>query len=390
MDAIKLSSLEGPINYLAYSLKRKGITPGEKVAFIASNERSVVILFLALFRLGAIACPLSTRFPNLKPYLDILKPEFLLDVNQLSFAKAPLLSYQIREDQLATMIFTSGSSAQPKIACHTYGNHLYSALGINERLPFGAEESWHLSLPLYHVAGIAILFRCLVADATLLLMKEPLEKATHLSLVPTQLFRLDKPLQATILIGGAPIAPSLYLKGYHLRTSYGLTEMSSTVTLDGQILPYREIKLAPDGEILVRGKTLFQGYYLEAPVQPGEWFHTRDLGVMIDKKMHIIGRKDNLFISGGENIQPEEIEKALMNLPGIEQAVVIPQKDLEFGYRPVAFIHAPSTTYTSASIRKLLEKKLPTFKIPVRILPFPEQCQTDKPSRAYLSHVLTY
>lgn len=386
---IKLSAFEKEINHLTYALKKKGISKNHKVAFVAPTEWPIIALFFALFRLQAIAAPLSTRLPSLTPYLEALEPDFFLKPEDLSFSPAPLVSYQIEEEQIATLLFTSGSSGKAKIAAHSYSNHLYSAQGVNQTLSFGPEESWYLSLPLFHVSGIAILFRALAANATLILPPSPIEQATHLSLVPTQLFRLNKALSSTILIGGAPIPSSLLTKKYHLKTSYGLTEMSSTVTIDNTPLPFREIKLAPDGEILVRGKTLFQGYGSHPPFNKENWdeegwFATRDLGKATEEGIAIIGRKDNLFISGGENIQPEEIEQALLNLPGIEQALIIPKADPEFGARPVAFIHSPTKEYTLNEVRTLLEQELPRFKLPIALFPLPKEQLLSKPSRSHL------
>ena len=103
--------------------------------------------------------------------------------------------------------------------------------------------------------------------------------------------------------------------------------------------------------------------------------------------MRILGRKDNLFISGGENIQPEEIEEELLSLAGITHAVVVPLPDDEFGERPAAFIHDTTQTYTLAAICAHLEKKLPRFKLPIKLFPLPPEHQTSKPSRSQLRHL---
>ena len=160
--------------------------------------------------------------------------------------------------------------------------------------------------------------------------------------------------------------------------------MSSTVSIDAcPALLFREVCLAEDSEILVRGKTLFQGYFskdtgVTLPLTPEGWFATRDLGKWDDEgHLHIIGRKDNLFISGGENIQPEEVESILCGLPGITQAIVVPITDREFGERPVAFISGHTDL-------RALENLLPRFKLPIRYFPLPEKFQVAKPSRKEL------
>ena len=222
--------------------------------------------------------------------------------------------------------------------------------------------------------GLSILFRCLLAGATVAL-PEPgaspgssIEELgiTHVSLVATQLRRLLKEKPETgglkaILLGGGPAPESLLEeavgRSLPVRNSYGLTETTSQVTATpsetgpglgdlrtaGRVLNYREVSVSREGEILVRGETLFAGYVegdrVERPLDAEGWFHTGDLGEFdASGNLRVLGRSDNLFISGGENVQPEEIEAALELLEGVERAVVTPVPDAEFGRRPVAFV----------------------------------------------------
>src|SRR5690606_25241344 len=144
----------------------------------------------------------------------------------------------------------------------------------------------------------------------------------------------------------------------------------------GRVLPYRNLSVAPDGEILVKGETLFKGYVgVGLPVDGNGWFHTGDLG-FLDPEGYLVvtGRKDNLFISGGENIQPEEIERLLGTVEGVGRAVVVPVKDDEFGCRPVAFVEMRSEA--DAVPLELVEKMnarlaavLPRYKLPVAYYP---------------------
>ena len=209
-----------------------------------------------------------------------------------------------------------------------------------------------------------------------------------------------------ILLGGSAIPPGLvadaHARGLPISTSYGLSEMASTVTatppgasLDalgtsGVVLPHREVKLADDGEILVRGATLFAGYAegeaVERPDADG-WFPTGDLGAWAEvdgaQMLRIVGRKDNLFISGGENVQPEEVEAALGRLAGVRQAVVVPVTDAEFGQRPVAFVDADA--WEPEAWRVALGATLARFKIPTAFHPWPDDAQAGmKVSRAAL------
>lgn len=307
----------------------------------------------------------------------------------------------------ATFLYTSGTSAFPKIAMLSFDNYYYSAEGSNQACQLDHKHRWLLSLPLFHVGGIAILFRCIQRKATVVISAMPLldailhHKITHLSLVPTQLYRLlqedKKKIYAcskqlkVILLGGAPIPESLYqqalLHELPVFKTYGLTEMCSQVYMEPfpGILPHREVMIAEDGEILVRGKTLFLGY-AECARQEG-WFATKDLGFFTKEgHLQIIGRKDNQFISGGENIQPEEIERALLDLPGITEAVVVPISDEEFGMRPFAFITTENSRNNFNSIQQQLKERLPSFKIPQKFALLPDQ-ESFKRSRLALTQL---
>ena len=259
-------------------------------------------------------------------------------------------------------ILTSGSTGTPKVAVLSAGNHHYSAVGSLWCLHSHVGDRYWMSLPLYHVGGLSQIFRCFLSGATLVLPTQKLSpdalsqsQITHLSLVPTQLQRLlsAAPQALThcksILLGGAPASAKLLQQAAHLpiQTTYGLTEMASqVVTLqpNGQhrLLPYRELRISPLGEVLVRGDTLFLGYQTSEGLLPAVddqgWFHTRDTGNWDGKTLSITGRLDNQFISGGENIQPESLERIALTHPHIDQAVVVPVTDSEFGQRPVIYI----------------------------------------------------
>jgi O-succinylbenzoic acid--CoA ligase len=205
-----------------------------------------------------------------------------------------------------------------------------------------------------------------------------------------------------VLLGGGPI-PSYLVEealahGLPIHTSYGLTEMASQVTTTppgaaseelntaGCVLPHREVSVSGEGEILVRGETLFAGYVegerIDRPVDAAGWFHTGDLGGMDeDGHLWVRGREDNMFVSGGENVQPEEIEDALCRFEGVEEAVVVPISDEEFGARPVAFVRVAGGTPEPEMLSRALELSLPRFKIPVSFHAWPEGAESMKVDR---------
>lgn len=416
--------LDGTVHSLCRFLENVGIKENDRVAFIASSSPQTIFLFFALFRLRAIGCPLSFRIPQdqIPSYLQSLNPSHILEPATLPLGIEPTTEIaRIPLDQLATFLFTSGSSGNPKIACHTFANHYYNAVGAIPPLQLDPSSRYLLSLPLFHVSGIGTLFRCFICGATLVLSTlAPIEAIlefdiSHISLVPTQLYRLFKESPASlekieqslkcILVGGAPLSNSLRKEAQQhnlpVLTTYGMTEMGSIITLSavndlkdsGRVVVHRDLKIEEDQEIWVSGKTLFQGYWdpLRKTIVKADqegWFPTKDLGrSTADHHLEVIGRKDRQFISGGENIQPEEIERALCSIPGIRQASVLPVADAEFGARPIAFIDDETGSHSLDGIRAALRSSLPSFMHPIHIFPYPSTEVGIKPDLAALKSI---
>ncbi len=395
---------------------------GDPCALFMPPSIDTILILFAMWSKGIIAVPLNTRMPiaQLGALLQRIRCKVLISATEmvewhaanirlertsnllkqqitLTGTKMPL--FPLRNN--ATILFTSGSSGTNKACLHTMANHYFSALGSNENIPLTPGDRWLLSLPLYHVAGIGILFRCLISGATICVSENqnPVEaihafQPTHLSLISTQLFRLlqqwdtmeDQLSQLrAVLLGGSAISPTLtkeaHSRGLPLFTSYGSTEMASQITTtrpndspehlssSGKLLKYRELEIDKTGEILVRGQTLFKGYIEKNSLVPERdengWFHTADLGeIDQDGYLHVLGRKDNMFISGGENIHPEEIEREILQVEHVKRVVVVAVKNDEFGERPVAFLDTNTFEQTKQEIRDLLQERLPKYKWP--------------------------
>jgi O-succinylbenzoic acid--CoA ligase len=421
--------LDHRVSVAAARVRELGFGAGDRVALYLPKDERYLVLLLALIRTRCVACLPSTRLPprvaaplpestasralisTSEELLEAVGVQTLRPEDLLSDGTAMRDGSQTSEqlwlalEQPSTVVFTSGSSGVPKAALHTFGNHFFSARGSNTNIALAPGDRWLHSLPLYHVGGLSIVFRCLLAGATVVLPEpgvspsEAIGDATHVSLVSTQLLRLlregrfeARRLRA-ILLGGGPVPVSLVHeaagRGLPVHTSYGLTEMASQVTTtppgasheelrtSGRPLPHREVGISGDGEILVRGETLFAGYVegdvIDRPLDADGWFHTGDIGELSENGyLRVLGRKDNLFVSGGENIQPEEIEQALSSLEGVEEAVVVPIPDPEFGARPVAFVRMADGIVEGETLARALEKVLPRFKVPVAFHGWPE------------------
>jgi len=423
-------------------LRKSGIKKHHRVAILSTTNIHYPLLLLSLFQIGAVAIPLNTSIPEkqIVTYLKNLTCDWLLvskeyknsglakEVSLIEFERLISNNARIRAELIknaiplvneATVIFTSGSSNGPKAVLHTIGNHYYSALGSNINIPLTQSDRWLLSLPLYHVSGLSILFRTLIVGAAAVIPDEGLSllkniilhRVTHISLVTTQLLHLLddgkniavlKGLKA-ILLGGSAIPLNLIEKAIAsklpIHISYGSTEMASQITTtqagdaktrlnaSGRVLKYRELKLTADGEILVKGATLFKGYLYKDRISHSlnneGWFNTGDLG-RLDKHgyLYVTGRKDNMFISGGENIYPEEIEKYLLQFKGVLEAIVVDIPDETFGARPVAFLKMKQGVVVNKNeLEKYLLLRIPKFKLPVNYLNWPDNIINMKPSR---------
>ena len=428
------SQLDQKVIAAATYLKDFGIKDADRVALFCPNSIQYVICLLALWKLGAVACLLSTRQPEevINEQLKDIRSQYLITsinaliesskivamninldavVSNQKYAESDSFQdiYKFAKDKDATIIFTSGSTEKPKAVLHTFENHYYNAKGSNENIPVNANDRWLLSLPLYHVSGLGILFRILLGYGAIVIPYAGEDiaytisryKVTHLSLVPAQLYRLLKDegnflalknLKA-ILLGGSSIPSNLIKQsrkiGLSLCVTYGLTEMASQVATSKLIndpgfeplenvylLNYRQLKISDQGEVFVKGNTLFKGYIsqnkVDRPLTEDGWFKTGDLGFITGNGcLKITGRKDNMFISGGENIRPEEIERHLCQIENVEEAIVVPVYNEEYGFRPVAFVKHNGHFLDKSEILSVLSYRLPKFMTPERFYHWP-------------------
>ncbi|KAB0286538.1 o-succinylbenzoate--CoA ligase [Vibrio fortis] len=421
--------------YSAY-LNSQGLSTGDVLTIVGKNSSELVLAYLASLNLGVlVAMTMPQPSKKLEQKLETLysagKERFVaftgeygeaLNVDAkliqlpsleeaLGLPLHPLKQPLGETNNLASIVFTSGSTGNPKAVAHTAKQHIASATGLLEHFKFGSDDTWLLSLPMYHVSGLAIFYRWLVAGAALKVGNQGLEQdidgCTHASLVATQLRRLldsECPLSLNhVLLGGSHIpnqlAQEANQRGIKTWLGYGMTEAASTVTAKpvdesnttGFVLPQRRVKV-DDGRIYIAGETLASGYYYQGNLTPlvddTGWFDSKDLGQWVDDQLLIIGRADNQFISGGENIHCEEIEQALSKLSGINQAIVVPVEDREFGFRPVAIIDCVELPTKDWFCEKLVGR-LEKFKLPIEYhrMPVLDQ-QGIKVSRADLARWL--
>jgi O-succinylbenzoic acid--CoA ligase len=394
----------------------KAISPKSVVALRANQDSASILTLLALLEMECSVLLVHTRWPGtmLSEALERVRASHILISRTLTEVEVQPLSNSYVPPSWATgasvIVATSGSTGVPKLALLSLSSLLASARTSAPACALTRHDRWRLSLPLFHVGGLGIVFRSLVTGSSISLTKSDCGIAepatTHLSLVPTQLYRLLRDSQSRaalrqkrcVMLGGAPIGTRILREaielGIQVMATYGLTEMGSVVTLastpvileDGTVslgrpLTGRKIHLSAEGELLTRGETLFTGYIttegLSLPLDEAGWFATGDIGkILSDGTLAITGRKDAQFISGGENINPEMIENALTSLSGIMAACVVPIPNDEFGQRPFAFVVSERAHLDIEEIREALRPHIPGFALPVGIQEAPRDLIT--------------
>ncbi|MDO8612705.1 MAG: o-succinylbenzoate--CoA ligase [Dehalococcoidia bacterium] len=315
---------------------------------------------------------------------------------------------------LYTIVYTSGTSGAPKGAMLTFGNHWWNALASVLNLGLREDDRWLACLPLFHVGGLAILLRSVIYGIPVVL-HESFDAATVnraidedgvtiVSLVPTMLARLleergGRPLPAHLrglLVGGGPLPMSLLEEcvriGWPVAPTYGLTEAASqvaTLTPDealgkmgsaGKPLFPTQVQIGGEGgkeappgvpgEILVRGPTVTPGYFRRprdsAEALRGGWLHTGDIGYLdADGYLHVLDRRDDLIVSGGENVYPAEVEEVLRAHPDVLDAGVTGLPDETWGQMVVAavILREPARTSEEALLAFCRERLAP-YKVP--------------------------
>ena len=358
----------------------------------------------------AVRCGPETTGPTLRRIWDDGDAALLLPVDAPDTAIASILEHQrpaalldlrgsdtdpgsptalrgslpVRDD-VALVVTTSGSTGRAKGVELTHGALRSSTAASIARLGCRPGERWALTLPTHHVAGVQVLLRAwaLGTDAEIVsdLRGLAASDAEYVSLVPTQLARLldaGAPVArfATILLGGAP-APSGLLEraraaGAGVVVSYGMSETCGGCVYDGRPLEGVEVALQ-QGRIRLRGPVLFAGYRGEpagAALEDG-WFTTGDLGAFApDGTLQVLGRADDVIISGGENVPVAAVEAALRAAPGVGEVAVTGRADPEWGQVVVAVVvpSDPATPPSRDALRAVVRARHPAAWAPREVL----------------------
>jgi len=464
--------LERQVTLLARQLATIGVQEECRVALLAANGPAYVVCVHALTRLGAILVPLNTRLTQdeLRWQMSDVRASVLLSdtgysgiatalgkalpaLARATIAMVPLSVNTIllieadddgceEKDQeaitqsprvipatdipLRTLIdlqatqvimYTSGTTGQPKGVIITFGMQWWNAIGSALNLGHRDDDCWLACLPLFHIGGLSMLMKSVIYGIRVIVQEkfepEQVNKAiyecavTIVSVVAVMLQRMlaaldtdanTKPYPTTlrcILLGGGPVPYALLeecaRRGVPVVQTYGLTEScSQAVTLapadalrklgsvGRPLLPVQLCIMHDDqpvqsgeaGILYLKGPTITPGYAdrleeTERTMQHG-WLSTGDMGYLDEEGyLYILDRRTDLIISGGENIYPAEIEAVLLAHPDVEEAGVCGQSDAQWGQVPIAFVRIrPGSNTQSAILLAYVRERLARYKLP--------------------------
>jgi O-succinylbenzoic acid--CoA ligase len=325
---------------------------------------------------GDAVLPLAHGAPDAakRAVLDALKPARLIDA---SGDTTPLEGGVPVEPGDAAVLATSGTTGVPKGVIHTHDALRASSAATSGRLGVDpARHRWVCCLPVNHVAGLAIVCRGVHTGVPVdvlpgfdaeAVMAAARAGATHTTLVPTALRRLDGSVFETILLGGGPLPEEV---DAHIVRTYGLTETASGIAYDGWALDGVELRTVDD-EIHIRAPMVLRAYRDgRAATDEDGWFRTGDLGAL-DERGHLTvhGRSDDLIITGGENVWPGPVEELLADHPAIAEVAVAGRPDPEWDQVVVAFVVPadPAVPPTLDQLRAMVKERLPAHCAPRRL-----------------------
>jgi o-succinylbenzoate---CoA ligase len=261
------------------------------------------------------------------------------------------------DDDIAAVVPTSGSTGDPKGVLLSADALRASAAATEERI--GAAGQWLLAIPTTHVGGLQVLVRSVLAGTRPVQVEARTSVTTfeaaaarmtgarrYVSLVPTQLRRLagSAALQDfdAVLLGGAAAPPALLEQaraaGVRVVTTYGMSETSGGCVYDGVPLTGVGVELGEGGRIRIRGPVLATAYRHGLLRDPDGWFTTSDVGSWRDGRLVVLGRADDVVVTGGENVAPAAVEAALRTHPSVVDVAVVGVPDVEWGQRVVAVV----------------------------------------------------
>ena len=443
----RYSDLEERVAKAAGALAALGVGPGDRVVAQTEKTPEALALYLGCLKVGAVYVPLNTAYTatEMRYFLSDAEPALLvcdpsdkvgtavptetLDARgggsfaeRMAAAQAAKSTASRAADDIAAIVYTSGTTGRPKGAMLTHRNLASNARTLCDAWGWRSDDVLLHALPIFHVHGLFVALHCVFlgggsmiflprfdADAVI----EHLPRSTVMMGVPTFYTRLLGHNEFTrdncagmrlFISGSAPLATQTFADfetrtGHRILERYGMSEtlMSTSNPLAGErtggtvgfALPGVEARIADAGgaqqqgevgEIEVRGPNVFRGYW-RMPDKTAEeftddgFFRTGDLGSMDgESRISIVGRAKDLIISGGYNVYPKEVETLIDAMPEVSESAVIGVPHPDFGEGVVAVVVPRDGPVGTALVDAALKNRLARFKQPKRVI-----CVDDLP-----------
>jgi fatty-acyl-CoA synthase len=424
---MRYGELDALARAFAASFAERGVGRGDRVATLTGNSPEHVAVFFACARLGAILAPLSWRLapPELRYQLGDAEPAlFLVEEPHVGLARAAAFEFEplavvgefadcppgtVSANDPLLLVYTSGTTGKPKGALLTHANCFWTNVGFDVATGVAGDDVVLQVLPQFHCGGWnvqallalwkgarTVLERAFDAERCLELIER--KRVTTLMGVPANYqFMAQSPRFAETdvsslrraVVGGAPMPLSLLEtwrdRGVEIVQGYGLTEAAPNVLClppedavrkagyAGKPYPGVEVALSEAGELLVRGPNVFAGYWRNEQATRDAfvdgWLRTGDVAERDEEgNYRISGRLKDMYISGGENVYPAEVEDVLLALDGVDDAAVVGVPDERWGEVGIAFVvKSDNSELTADDVVAACRERLARFKVPAHV-----------------------
>jgi fatty-acyl-CoA synthase len=448
------AELDSLTNQAAHALAAGGVCAGDRVAYLGLNNPRFFFTLFAAAKLGAIFVPLNFRLTSEELsfivkdagiHTFVFEEVFADNVNKtretapcreyvcstrldnarsfedlLSDQRTDLIDTPVEPDDVAWIMYTSGTTGRPKGAMLTHGNVLWNNINASLSFDILSDDATLVVAPLFHIGGLNVTPIGTFMKGGNVVMAEVFEPGTVLELIEKhkintmfgvpamfQFISLHPDFEKTdlssvrlFICGGAPVPEALIelygKRGITFAQGYGLTETApfacfvpvemAQAKIGSAGLPpfFTDVQLVDDqdrpiavgerGEICVRGPNVMKGYWnrpdATAEAIRNGWFHTGDVGVADeDGYIYVVDRKKDMIISGGENVYPAEVEEVLYRHPGIKEVAVIGVPDTKWGETVRAIVVAKDDVQlTEQEVISFTDGKLARYKQPKSVI----------------------
>ncbi len=426
---------------LAARLAELGVKPGERVLVQTDKSVETLVLYFAAIRAGAIYLPLNIDYTEAEleyfasdatPVLAVCrqgsnalferigKGAVTVRTLEALFEALPedqLPPVQRQPDDIAAILYTSGTTGKPKGAMLTNANLASNGETLITLWRFTPEDKLIHALPIFHVHGLFVAVHCVVFSGASMVFLAKFDSGTVIGLMPGSTVLMGVPTfyirllgndrftreaaanMRLFISGSAPLSADIHRAfevrcGHRVLERYGMTEtgMLTSNPYDGERragfvgppLPDVELRIAEfeTGRVLaqgevgiveVKGPNIFAGYWqmpekTAAEFRPDGFFITGDMGFIdIDGSVQLVGREKDLIITGGLNVYPAEVEALLDDRADIAEAAVIGVPHPDFGEAVVAVVQ-PAGAFDAAAVREAMRRDLAAFKVPKEII----------------------